>query len=368
MKTAPGPIMDGGYPRARTPVKVSVIIPVYNAASLVTEAVESALAQPETGQVILVDDGSQDCSLAVCRGLAGRHDRIDLLRHPGGGNHGAAASRNLGIRSARCEYIAFLDADDYYLPGRFRAARQAFESGPSVDGVYDAIGTIYDHDQVTAWYRAHRYPDLITLFEKVDPSRLFETLIAGDSGFFCTDGIVVRASIFDRTGEFDTSLRMCEDTAMWIKMSIVGRLVAGSITEPVGMRRLHANNTIFQGRDRNATYAARMAALLLRWGQEHHLPGRRLKMLADFLLDFRLCEIDSDAPYLLRKLSELSLFARFALGHPLALRSEHYRSVVAATIGWKRCKAMLAAARGTGAHNALSPVEVESRSSRQKVQ
>ena len=322
-------------------MKASVIIPVYNAAAFVAEAVESALAQPETGQIILVEDGSKDDSLAVCQELADRHEHVELLRHPDGTNRGAAASRNLGIQAAGCEYVAFLDADDYYLPGRFRAAREAFDSDPTVDGVYDAIGTLYDHEQVATWYRSNRYPGLITLTETVDPSRLFEVLIAGDKGFFCTDGIVVRSRLLDRTGVFDTSLRMCEDTAMWIKMSLVGQLVPGSITEPVGMRRLHANNTIFQGRDRNASYAARMARLLLDWGRTQHLPERQLRVLVDFLLNFRLSEIRADAPYFQRKMSELSLFARFALSHPLVLRSEHYWSMVSGTIGWKRCKSLL---------------------------
>lgn len=346
-------------------MKVSVIIPVYNAAPFAAEAVESALAQPETGQVILVEDGSKDGSLAVCQELADRHERVELLRHPDGANQGAAASRNLGLRAARCEYVAFLDADDYYLPGRFQAARQAFESDLAVDGVYDAIGTIYGHEQVATWYRANRYPGLITLTERVDPSQLFEVLIAGDKGFFCTDGIVVRAKLLDRTGVFDTSLRMCEDTAMWIKMSLVGRLVPGSITEPVGMRRLHADNTIFRSRDRNASYAAQMAVLLLCWGQSRNLPERQLRVLVDFLLNFRLGEIRADAPYLQRKVSELGLFARFALSHPLVLRSEHYWSMVSGTIGWKRCKALFATAENRKSAYPLRLVEVETRSSEQ---
>lgn len=76
-------------------MKVSVVIPVYNAAPFVRDAVESALAQPETGEVILVEDGSLDDSLTVCRALAAENDRVKLYRHPNGENCGAGASRFL---------------------------------------------------------------------------------------------------------------------------------------------------------------------------------------------------------------------------------------------------------------------------------
>ena len=98
---------------------VSVVIPVYQAAAFVEQAVESALAQPETGEVLLVEDGSGDGSLAECERLAAGDGRVRLLRHPNGENRGAGASRNLGIEQSTCPLVAFLDADDYYLLGRF---------------------------------------------------------------------------------------------------------------------------------------------------------------------------------------------------------------------------------------------------------
>ena len=93
-------------------MEVSVIIPVYNAAAYVGQAVRSALEQPETREVILIEDGSQDTSLQVCRELEGAFDSVRLLRHPDGKNLGAGASRNLGIRSHIwfCRLSAFNDS------------------------------------------------------------------------------------------------------------------------------------------------------------------------------------------------------------------------------------------------------------------
>ena len=99
-------------------LEISVIIPVYNAAAYVRQAVESALAQPEVREVLLVEDGSPDNALEVCQQLAAEHQRVILLHHPNGENRGAGASRNLGMRNAHFPIIAFLDADDYYLPAQ----------------------------------------------------------------------------------------------------------------------------------------------------------------------------------------------------------------------------------------------------------
>ena len=105
--------------------RVSVVTPVYNAAEFVTRAVESALAQPETGEVLLIEDNSPDNSLRVCRELAEKHEKVRVLRHPDGGNHGAGASRNLGMQNARFDYIGFVDADNFDLLNRFAKTKES---------------------------------------------------------------------------------------------------------------------------------------------------------------------------------------------------------------------------------------------------
>ena len=97
-------------------MEISVVIPVYNAEKYVEDAVRSALRQNQTAEVILVEDNSPDNALKVCERLAKEDPRVRVLRHSDGKNHGAGESRNLGIKNARCDYIAFLDADDYWKP------------------------------------------------------------------------------------------------------------------------------------------------------------------------------------------------------------------------------------------------------------
>src|SRR6476661_1937714 len=101
-------------------MKISVVIPVYNVENYLQRAVTSVFEQPEVIELLLVEDGSSDNSIGLCRDLAEKDKRIIVLQHRDGKNRGVAASRNLGIRNASCPFVAFLDADDYYLPNRFK--------------------------------------------------------------------------------------------------------------------------------------------------------------------------------------------------------------------------------------------------------
>ncbi|MBN1680150.1 MAG: glycosyltransferase family 2 protein [Anaerolineae bacterium] len=228
-------------------LQISVVMPVYNAANFVRDAVESALAQPEVAEVILVEDGSPYGDLAICEQLAGDYDRVKLFRHPNGENRGAGPSRNLGILKSRCDYIAFLDADDFYLPDRFKTARQVFEAHPDAEGVYEAIGVHFETEVTRQRWTARQGEYLTTVSEPVEPGDLFSVLVAGTHGHFSGDGLVVHRSVFSRCGYFP-DLRLHQDTAMWIKIAAVARLYPGSLETPVAMRRAHDANRADQSR------------------------------------------------------------------------------------------------------------------------
>ena len=116
--------------------RVSIVIPVYNGAATVAHAVDSALGQRfDPGfDVIVVDDGSTDATTAT---LAGFGDRIRVVTQ---GNRGPAAARNTGAAIARGEYLAFLDADDVFLPGKLAAtARLLDDLSAAVLVFHDAV-------------------------------------------------------------------------------------------------------------------------------------------------------------------------------------------------------------------------------------
>jgi glycosyltransferase involved in cell wall biosynthesis len=115
---------------------ISVIIPVYNAEKYVAKAIESALNQPEVAEVIIVNDGSKDDSLAICRAYAKKKTNIRVTHHKNNKNRGIAASRNLGVKLSNYDWVAFLDADDYYLETRFKFDAQLIKSDNTLDAVY----------------------------------------------------------------------------------------------------------------------------------------------------------------------------------------------------------------------------------------
>jgi glycosyltransferase involved in cell wall biosynthesis len=232
--------------------QVSVITPVYNAAGMVRRAVDSAIRLPEVGEVILVEDGSPDGAIDVCRQLELEFDNVRLHQHANGENRGAGASRNLGIRNARCPFIAFLDADDWYLENRFHADRRILNSDPTIDGVYNALSNHYESEELRQIWLNQGRPELLTFNEAPSPEELPLVLLhahPGIKGEFSTDTITVRREFFDRVGDFHTELRLQQDTHLWRRMSAFGRLAAGNLKEPVCIRGVHPNNRMTKVED-----------------------------------------------------------------------------------------------------------------------
>jgi glycosyltransferase involved in cell wall biosynthesis len=251
-------------------MKVSVIIPVYNAENYVKYAVESALKQEETEEILLIEDGSPDNSLQVCRELAEKYDSVILYRHPDRGNHGAGETRNLGIKKASCEYIAFLDADDFYLPERFKVAKKLFSEKKEIDGVYEAIGVHFEDTAAEKIWAMRGGGNLTILTERVEPEDLFEFMLKNDSGTFSLDGLVVKRKIFEKCGYFFKNLRLHQDTAMNYQMSVFGRLYPGRMNEPVAMRRVHANNRFLSSYNKTYTHYL-LWQTLFRWAKQCRL-------------------------------------------------------------------------------------------------
>jgi len=149
----------------RRAVAVSVIMIFKDAGDFIAEAVESVRAQTFTDwELLLVDDGSTDAGAGIAADYARRWpDRIRLLRHPDGGNHGMSASRNLGLGAARGRYVAFLDADDLYLPDRLRRHVEILDRMAGIDMVQSELVHWYswrpsdlrlDEDYVRPFLRA----------------------------------------------------------------------------------------------------------------------------------------------------------------------------------------------------------------------
>lgn len=233
-------------------MKISVIVPIFNVVRFLEKAVSSVLSQAEVAELLLVDDGSQDGSLALATSLASGDTRVRVLTHESHANRGAAATRNLGMRHAKYETIAFLDADDYYLPGRFAGVRDLLGASHAADGVYEAVGT-HAYDAVGLALHRRRMsnsvdaadPMLTTMDQPIAPSALFEALLLGTHGFFHIDGLTLKRSALEKAGLLDEELVTgVEDKEWFLRLSLRTTLVPGRLSAPVAMRGVYEGNGI----------------------------------------------------------------------------------------------------------------------------
>jgi glycosyltransferase involved in cell wall biosynthesis len=187
---------------------VSVIIPTYNRAQYVCEAVESVLAQTyQDFEIIVVDDGSTDDTEERLRPY------MDRIRYARQANAGPSVARNRGILASSGEYTAFLDSDDLWnVESKLEHQVSFFERLPDVGAIYSN----YVYGEIpTDSCLPLRYP------KQPPPSgNIFVALAEGKIGC-CPSSIVVRKSLFAEAGLFDPTLRGLEDYDLWLRFSAV---------------------------------------------------------------------------------------------------------------------------------------------------
>jgi glycosyltransferase involved in cell wall biosynthesis len=228
---------------------VSVIIPSFNHASYLRECVDSVLAQDhERLQVIVVDDGSGDGSLEILQSYG---ERITLLQQQGGRQ---ARARNLALRVAQGELIAFLDSDDRYLPGRISAAVRAFSAQPQAALVWADYRTIDASGRVV---QECRWADPGLDFRRV--------LVAGNP--ICNATVTVRRAVLDDIGGFDERAPRACDGAAWYQIAARGHAFV-HLKQLVLDYRLHGGNDSARfaamTRDRDTALLAAAQAYLQR--------------------------------------------------------------------------------------------------------
>lgn len=262
-------------------MRISVVIPVYNAERYVESAVNSALQQKETAEVILIEDNSPDNALVICEKLSRDNPKVRLIRHRDGKNHGAGESRNLGIREAQFDHVAFLDADDYYLKNCFSKTVEVFNSDPTIDGVYAAVGVEFENEEAKRRYFLTHDEEIATVDEKATPENLFRYLVLGGAGYIHLNGLVVKKTGLIKVGLLP-KLRLHQDMVLNIKLAAMLKLVAGEIHTPVSIRRIHLENRITDLKtDFSETYY-RAAQYLLHWSKERNLSGEKMRIIRSY--------------------------------------------------------------------------------------
>lgn len=258
---------------------LSVIIPVYNCERFIEKAIVSVIAQPEVTEIVVVNDGSTDSSQFILDQLQVQNPILKIYHHENKSNKGRSASRNLGIKNATGNYIAFLDADDYFLPNRFTNDIKFFQENKNCDGVYNAVGF---HFYRTITTDEQSQLKLNTMTKGIEPEFLFDALISGKYGFFHIDGLTIKKTVFDATGLFIEALVVSEDSDLFWKMALKTRLVGGLLEEPVAKRGIHDTN-IFDREDLYKIYVIKMYESLISWSSKNGIPLIKIDTLLKWI-------------------------------------------------------------------------------------
>jgi glycosyltransferase involved in cell wall biosynthesis len=203
--------------------RVSAIVPVYNCAQYVGKAIESILAQTYPAhEIIVVDDGSTDSTREA---LEPYKDSIIYVYQK---NAGEPAARNTGIRHSTGEYIAYLDADDLWLPDKLELQMEYFRNHPQCDLVYTDMMTFDDQGVIECSVRASRAR--VYSSGKIFPRLFRETLFGSGS-------VVLRKAAAEQAGGFDETFFVGSDYEMWLRMS--RSFEFGYVDKPLLMYRQH---------------------------------------------------------------------------------------------------------------------------------
>ena len=205
---------------------VSVVLPIFNGQPYLTGAIESLLSQTLTDfEIIAVDDGSTDQSLAILSRFARRDSRLRVIMRK---NTGIETALNEGIDAARSEFIARMDSDDVACPDRLQ----------------NQLAFMQAHDRVVLLGGAYRLIDgvgryLATLTPPADNPSLQELALSGRNPF-CHPLVMMRREAVLRAGGYREDLPAAEDLDLWLRLGEIGELAC--IPEVLLSYRLHAHS------------------------------------------------------------------------------------------------------------------------------
>lgn len=205
---------------------VTVILPTYNRLHYLRQAVESVLAQTFTDwELIIADDGSDEQTRAYLGGCEVLPCvRVMLL--PRLGNPGAV--RNVALREARGEYIAFLDSDDLWMPSKLELQLTALRATADCQWSYtDHIRINHAGDSINSQRNPHRV---------LHTGHIFEHLMKLQVGV-AMPTVMVRRQLLERVGGFDEQQGLHEDHQMWLRLSLLSKICR--LTEPLTCIRRH---------------------------------------------------------------------------------------------------------------------------------
>lgn len=233
---------------------VSIVMPAYQAAGTIAEAVASVLAQTwQDWELIVVDDGSSDATAAVARAAAKGDPRVFVRRL--GKNAGAAAALNIGWRSSRAELVAILDADDVALPERLAQQLRFLAEHPKIS----ALGA-------AAYFVDSRGQHLWTVVQPPDHAALLRRRWYRSP--FIHSTVMMRRTFLEATGGYADGLRLIYDYDLWMRGFFLGGFEYANLPEPLVVYRtlpVQRSDMIRAGAGVRLRAGAREGRLLRAW-------------------------------------------------------------------------------------------------------
>ena len=182
--------------------KVSVVIPVFNGAAFIARAVESVLAQTfKDFEIVIIDDGSSDNTQTVLEQFSNQPNIRCLYQE----NAGPAHARNVGVKSASGDYIAFLDCDDMWFPEKLELQMAIFGESDSAGLIHSNYEVIASDGEVIQYAKAGHTRDVF-----------HQTFTGGHAPLLSTT--VVSRTIFEQIGGFDSALWVSEDSDLILRL------------------------------------------------------------------------------------------------------------------------------------------------------
>lgn len=226
--------------------KVSIVIPTYNSAPFIKESVESALGQNYSNkEIIVVDDGSTDNT----REILFRYTKNKKIKCIHQKRSGAAAARNTGIRQATGEFVAFLDADDIWLPEKLEKQLPLFGDSE--------VGLVYSD---MAFFGAEsKFRVFSEMAGKFFKGQIVKQLL--ENNFIPTSSVVARKSEVDKAGGFNENLAIGEDYFLWLVIANLSKI--DFVPEQLVMYRIHRDQ-ISKSRKSSYKNLSKLYSLLLR--------------------------------------------------------------------------------------------------------
>jgi len=222
MDRVPESTVHGAHNPTADAARVSVIIPVHNAERHVEPAVRSVLASDLRDiEVIVLDDGSTDRSLAIVRAIEDPRLQIISLEASGG----PSRPRNIGIARARAPYVAPLDADDLTKSDKLSTTVAALDSHPQAGIAFadyeriDEAGALLERSTLTAYpsFQGLKSSSATNGWRLIQQPEFARGLLY--ENFIGTSGVVLRKSVLDRIGTFDEKLSYSEDRDLWFRLA-----------------------------------------------------------------------------------------------------------------------------------------------------